>query len=37
VRGITRGRNVVYTPGIWRWIMTIIRWIPETVFVRLKL
>lgn len=37
VRGIARGRSVVYTPGIWRWIMTIIRWIPETVFVRLKL
>jgi decaprenylphospho-beta-D-erythro-pentofuranosid-2-ulose 2-reductase len=37
VSGIARGRNVVYTPGIWRWIMTIIRWIPETVFVRLKL
>ena len=37
VRGIARGRSVVYTPGIWRWIMTIIRWIPETLFVRLKL
>jgi len=37
VRGIARGRNVVYTPGIWRWIMTVIRWIPETIFVRLKL
>jgi decaprenylphospho-beta-D-erythro-pentofuranosid-2-ulose 2-reductase len=37
VRGIARGRPVVYTPGIWRWIMTIIRWIPERVFVRLKL
>jgi short-subunit dehydrogenase len=37
VRGVARGRNVVYTPGIWRWIMTIIRWIPEALFVRLKL
>lgn len=37
VRGIARGRSVVYTPGIWRWIMTIIRWIPESLFVRLKL
>lgn len=37
VRAIARGRNVVYTPGIWRWIMTVIRWIPETLFVRLKL
>ena len=37
VRGIGRGTRVVYTPAIWRWIMTIIRWIPEAVFVRLKL
>lgn len=37
IRGIARGRSVVYTPGIWRWIMTVIRWIPEAVFVRLKL
>lgn len=37
VRGIGRGRSVVYTPGIWRWIMTVIRWIPEALFVRLKL
>jgi decaprenylphospho-beta-D-erythro-pentofuranosid-2-ulose 2-reductase len=37
VRGIAAGRKVVYTPGIWRWIMTIIRWIPESLFVRLKL
>jgi decaprenylphospho-beta-D-erythro-pentofuranosid-2-ulose 2-reductase len=37
VRGIERGRSVVYTPAIWRWIMIIIRWIPEAIFVRLKL
>lgn len=37
VNGIQRGRAVVYTPGIWRWIMTVIRCIPERVFVRLKL
>ena len=37
VRGIAGGRRVVYTPGIWRWIMTVIRWIPEVVFMRLKL
>jgi decaprenylphospho-beta-D-erythro-pentofuranosid-2-ulose 2-reductase len=37
VRGIARGRDVIYTPGIWRWIMTVIRAIPERVFVRLKL
>lgn len=37
VRGIAVQRAVIYTPGIWRWIMTVIRWIPERVFVRLKL
>lgn len=37
VKGIARARDVVYTPGIWRWIMTVIRWIPEGLFVRLKL
>jgi decaprenylphospho-beta-D-erythro-pentofuranosid-2-ulose 2-reductase len=37
VRGIDGGRAVVYTPGLWRWIMAVIRAIPEPVFVRLKL
>jgi decaprenylphospho-beta-D-erythro-pentofuranosid-2-ulose 2-reductase len=30
-------RNVVYTPGFWRLIMTIIRALPEPLFKRLKL
>jgi short-subunit dehydrogenase len=30
-------REVVYTPGIWRWIMLIIRLIPSPVFRRMKL
>lgn len=37
VRGVDRGRNVVYTPGFWWLIMAIIRSIPEAVFVKLKL
>ena len=37
VRAIARRQSVVYTPGVWRWIMTVIRWIPERAFVRLKL
>jgi decaprenylphospho-beta-D-erythro-pentofuranosid-2-ulose 2-reductase len=37
VRAIARRQSVVYTPGIWRWIMTVIRCIPESAFVRLKL
>lgn len=34
---IDQGRRVVYTPGFWRWIMLIIKHIPEFVFVKLKL
>lgn len=36
-RSIARGRNVVYVPWFWRWIMLIIRLIPEAVFKRLNL
>ena len=31
-----RGRTVIYTPWWWRWIMLIIRHIPESIFVRLR-
>lgn len=37
VYGIERGRSVIYTPARWRWIMWIIRCIPESIFVRLRL
>jgi decaprenylphospho-beta-D-erythro-pentofuranosid-2-ulose 2-reductase len=37
VVALDRGFGVVYTPGFWRWIMRVIRWIPERLFVRLKL
>jgi len=37
VRAIGKRRRVIYTPGKWRMIMTIIRAIPEFLFVRLKL
>jgi len=36
-RAIRRRKNVIYTPPIWRFIMTVIRAIPETIFKRLKL
>jgi short-subunit dehydrogenase len=36
-RAIEKGKAVAYIPGFWRWIMLIIRLIPEPVFVRLKL
>lgn len=37
VTAIERGKSVIYTPWFWRWIMLIIRSIPERLFVRLKL
>ena len=37
VRAIAAKRDVVYLPWFWRWIMLIIRHIPERVFKRLSL
>lgn len=37
VRGIERGAATIYTPWWWRWIMLVIRLIPEAIFVRMKL
>jgi len=37
VRAIDRGRNIVYLPWFWRWIMLVIRHIPEPLFKKLKL
>jgi short-subunit dehydrogenase len=37
VRAITRGRDVIYVPWFWRWIMLAIKMIPERVFKKLKL
>ena len=31
VRAIDRGTPVVYTPGMWRWVMTVIRMLPRGV------
>lgn len=36
-RGLARGREVIYAPWFWRYIMLIIRAIPERLFKRLKL
>jgi short-subunit dehydrogenase len=33
---IDRGRPVVYAPGIWRWIMCVIRWLPRAVMRRTR-
>lgn len=37
LKGAERRRNVIYTPFIWRIIMTVIRLIPEPVFKKLKI
>ncbi|MBI1194390.1 MAG: SDR family oxidoreductase [Gammaproteobacteria bacterium] len=37
VRAIEGGKAEIYTPFFWRWIMLIIRNVPETVFKRLSL
>jgi len=37
VRAMERGRPVVYVPWFWRWVMVIVRLIPEPLFRRLKL
>lgn len=36
-KAILRGRNEIYTPWFWRWIMAVIRTIPESIFKRLPL
>jgi len=37
VAAVEHRRDVVYLPWFWRWIMTVIRHIPEGVFKRMKL
>jgi decaprenylphospho-beta-D-erythro-pentofuranosid-2-ulose 2-reductase len=37
VAAIERGRDVIYVPGFWRWVMLAIRMIPERVFKRMRL
>ena len=37
VAAVERGRDEVYLPWFWRWIMLVIRHIPERLFKRLKL
>ena len=36
-RAYKTGKDIVYTGWFWRWIMGIIRNIPETIFMRMKL
>jgi decaprenylphospho-beta-D-erythro-pentofuranosid-2-ulose 2-reductase len=36
-RAIDKKKNIIYTPWFWRWIMLIIRLIPESVFKKMNL
>ena len=36
VAGLKAKRRVIYAPGIWRWVMFVVRLIPFTIFKRLK-
>ena len=37
LRAVRKKRNVIYTPFFWRWIMLIIRHIPEPIFKKMKI
>jgi decaprenylphospho-beta-D-erythro-pentofuranosid-2-ulose 2-reductase len=37
VAGVERRADVLYTPAIWAWVMTAIRFLPRAIFKRLKL
>lgn len=37
LKALDKRRHELYTPWFWRWIMLLIRLIPESLFVRLKL
>lgn len=36
-RGIRKKKDVLYTPAVWRWIMLVIRLLPEVLFKRIKI
>jgi decaprenylphospho-beta-D-erythro-pentofuranosid-2-ulose 2-reductase len=37
VKGMKAGKPVIYTPGIWRWIMLVIKHLPTRIFNRLNI
>jgi decaprenylphospho-beta-D-erythro-pentofuranosid-2-ulose 2-reductase len=37
VRALDRANGVVYTPGFWRWVMLLVRNLPQALFLRSKL
>jgi len=37
IKSIKKKKNVIYTKWFWKWIMLIIKMIPESIFKKLKL
>lgn len=37
IKAVRQKRNVVYLPGYWRWIMLVVRSVPEFIFKKMKL
>lgn len=37
ITAVRQKRDVVYLPGYWRWIMLVVRAIPESIFKRMKM
>ena len=37
LKAVEKRRNVIYTPFFWRYIMLIIRHIPEPIFKKMKI
>jgi short-subunit dehydrogenase len=37
VRALEKGRDVAYIPWFWRYIMLVLKLLPESIFKRLKL
>jgi decaprenylphospho-beta-D-erythro-pentofuranosid-2-ulose 2-reductase len=37
VEGVDKGKHTLYTPWFWRWIMLVIKCIPEAIFKKLSL
>lgn len=36
-RSFKRGKNIIYTPWFWRWIMMIVKYTPEFIFKRMSM
>jgi hypothetical protein len=37
LRAVARGKDEIYTPSFWRFVMAVIRMVPERIFKRMSL